>query len=84
MRLFLFDQRLQRRRVKHVQHMAAMGDLHGRRVGVAVGGDHFHAKTLQLDGHFLAQFARAEQQDAGGGRGQRGTEGDHQAVPGRR
>lgn len=45
-----------RGRVQHVQHMAAVRNLHGRGIGVTVGGDHFHPETLQLDGHFLAQF----------------------------
>ncbi len=43
-----------------------MGHLHGGGVGIAVGGDHFDAEALQLDGHFLAEFAGAQQQGAGG------------------
>src|SRR5688572_31954081 len=54
-----------------------MRDLHRRGIGIAVGGDHFHAEALQLQRDFLAQFARTEQQHARGVRGQRRTEGDH-------
>ena len=72
----LRDQVAQRRRIEHVQRVAAMRDLHRRRVVVAVGGDHLDAEALQLDRHFLAQLARAEQQHAGGARGQRRAEGD--------
>ena len=43
------DQRAHGVAVEHVQHVAAMRDLHRRRVGVAVGGDHFHAEALQFD-----------------------------------
>ncbi|MNJ16539.1 hypothetical protein D3C77_108020 [compost metagenome] len=43
--------------VEHVQHLGGVGDLHGGGIGVAVGGDHFYAKALQLDGDFLAEFA---------------------------
>ena len=57
--------------------MAAVRHLHRRRIGVAVGGDHLHPQPLQLDGHFLAQLARTEQQDAGGVGGQRGSDADH-------
>ncbi len=49
--------------------MAAMRDLHGRSVLVAVNSDHFNAKALQLDHDFLAQFAAtAEQYARRGGR----------------
>ncbi len=60
--LFLADQLAQQRRVEHVQGVATVRHLHGRRVVVAVGGDHFHAQALQLDGYFLAQFTAAQQQ----------------------
>ena len=45
--------------------MAAVRDLHRRRVRVAIGGDHFHAEALQFDRHFLCPVPRAEQQHAG-------------------
>jgi hypothetical protein len=31
--------------------------MHGRGVGIAVGGVDFHPQTLQRDGDFFAQFA---------------------------
>ena len=71
------DQRAQRGAVEHVEHVAAMRDLHRRRVGVAVGGDHLDAEALQFDRHFLAQFARAEQQHARGVRRQRRADRGH-------
>jgi hypothetical protein len=80
------DERADRGAIEHVQHVAAMGDLHRRRIGVAVGGDHLHPEALQLDRHFLAQFARTEQEHAGGVRGQRRADRDrvgsrHAQVP---
>ena len=71
------DQRAHGGAVEHVEHVAAVRDLHRRCVGIAVGGDHFHAEALQFDRHFLAQLARAEQQHARGVRGQRRTERGH-------
>ena len=76
-RTFLRDQRADRGRVQHVQHVRTMRHLHRRRVRVAVGGNDFHAQALQLDGHFLAQFPGSQQQDAGGGRGQWGSKSGH-------
>jgi len=43
-------------RIEHVEHMAAVGDLHRRCVCVAIGGDDLHAEALQLDRDFLAQL----------------------------
>ena len=43
--------------IEHIQHVGFVGNLHGGSIGVAVGGDHFYAKALQLDGDFLAEFA---------------------------
>ncbi len=83
MRLLLRDERADRGRVQHVQYVRTMRHLHGRRVGVAVGGDHFHAQPLQLDGYLLAQFARPEQQDTEGVGRQRRTERDHGRLPGK-
>jgi hypothetical protein len=76
-RAFLFDQRADRGAVEHVEHVAAMRDLHGRRMRIAIGGDDFHAEALQLQRHFLAEFARAEQEHARGMRGQRSAERRH-------
>lgn len=76
-RPLLGDQRTQGHRVEHVDHVRAVRDLHGRRIGIAVSGDHFHAQPLQLDGHLLAEFARAQQQHTGGGGGQRSSKLGH-------
>ncbi len=70
-RPLLLDQALQRGGVGHRDHVRAVRDLVARRVRVAVDGDGFHAQALQRDDDFLAEFAAAEQHDAGGGRGQR-------------
>ena len=63
----LLDQPLQRGGIGHRDHVRAMRDLVARRVGVAVDGDRFHAQALQRDDDFLAEFAAAQQHDAGGG-----------------
>ena len=65
--------------VEHVDHVAAMRDLHRRRIRVAIGGDHLHAEALQFDRHFLAQLAGAQQQHAGGVRSERGAKRRHRA-----
>ena len=67
MRLLLFDDGAQRLAVEHGQGVAAVRDLHGRRVGIAVDDDDLDAESLQLDGDFLAQFAAAAEQHARGG-----------------
>ena len=66
-RLLGLDHGTQGSAVEHVDHVAAMGNLHGRRVGVAIHGNHFNAQALQLDHHFLAQLTTATQQNAGRG-----------------
>ena len=76
-----FDHAAQRRAVGHGEHMAAVGHLHGRRVGITVYGDHFAAQPLQGDRHLLAQFAAAEQHDAERGGGQGGAK-THGGSPG--
>ncbi|MNI16134.1 hypothetical protein D3C73_694590 [compost metagenome] len=80
-RLLLRDQLAQGHRIQHVDHVRAVCHLHGRGIAVTVGGNHFHAQPLQLDGHLLAKFARAQQQHAGGGGGQRGSKLGHGGVP---
>jgi len=70
---------MERRGVGHGDHMGAMGDLLGGSVGVAVDGDHLDPQPLQLDRHFLAQFAGAQQHDLDGG----GREGRADAGHGR-
>ncbi len=54
--------------------MAAVRDLHGRGVGIAIDRDHLDAEALQLDGDLLAQLARAQQHDADGGVGKGGAQ----------
>ena len=65
--------------VEHVDHVAAVGDLHPRGVGVAIHGDHFDAEALQFDDDFLAEFAGAEGHHPGGARRQRRTDPSHGA-----
>jgi hypothetical protein len=74
-RVLAIDQRRQGGAVEHVDHVAAVRHLHRRRTGIAVHGDHLDPEALRLDGHFLAEFAGAEQQQAGGAGGARGSEG---------
>ena len=73
-RLLLCDHGAECRTVEHRQDVAAVCDLHGGRVGVAVARDDLAPQPLELDGHLLAQFARAEQEDTGGGRAEWGTD----------
>ncbi|MOA07786.1 hypothetical protein D3C78_1275060 [compost metagenome] len=80
-RLLLLDHRAQGGAVEHADHMAAMRHLHGRRVGVAVDGDHLAAQALQFDGDFLAQLARAAQEHTGRARRQRGSDHGHGMLP---
>jgi hypothetical protein len=68
LRPLLLDQRAQRGRIGHVQHVRPVRDLVARRVGIAIGGDHLHAQPLQGDDHFFAELARAEQEHARGAR----------------
>ena len=60
-RSFRLDHRAQRFAIQHVDGPAAMRDLHGGRIGVAVDGDDFNAEALQGNHDLLAQFPRAEQ-----------------------
>ena len=73
-RPFLLDQRAQRRPVGHGDDVAAVGNLHGRRMWIAIDGDDFTAEALQGDGDLLAEFAAAKQHHAGGGGGERGSD----------
>ncbi|MNF05344.1 hypothetical protein D3C80_2050480 [compost metagenome] len=59
MRFLGLDHRAQGGAIEHVDDMAAMGDLHGWRIGVTVDCNHFNAKALQLDDHLLAQLTAA-------------------------
>src|SRR5690606_26816150 len=76
-RALALDHRAHRGAVEHVDDVTAMRDLHRRRVGVTVDRDHLDAEALQLDGDFLAELARAEQEHAGRMRGQGGTDRGH-------
>ncbi len=80
MRPFLLDQRAQRGAVGHVDDMRAMRHLMAGRIGVAVHRDDFDAQALQGDDDFLAEFAAAEQHDAGGG-GESGVPMTHGSLP---
>ncbi|MEA3220435.1 MAG: hypothetical protein OZX49_01543 [Immundisolibacter sp.] len=67
------DQRPQRGAVGHVDHMRAVRHLLAGRVRIAVHRDGLHAQALQGDDDFLAELAGAQQHDAGGIGGKRGT-----------
>ena len=71
------DQSTHRRTVEHVEHVATVGDLHCRGIGVAIGRDHLGTETLQLQRDFLAELARAEQQYAEAMGRQWSADGDH-------
>ena len=74
MRTLLLDQGAQGSAVGHVDHMRPVCDLVAGCIGITVHSDGFHAEALQGDDDFLAEFAAAEEHDAGGGRGERGAE----------
>ncbi len=76
-RLLGLDHCAQGGAIEHVDHVAAVRHLHGRGIGVTVHGNHFNAQALQLDHHFLAQFATATQQYSGRGRRQGGSDTGH-------
>ena len=67
MRALALDQRPQGGGVGHVDHMGAMGNLLRGRVVIAVDRNGLHPQPLQLDHHFLAQLARAQQHHLDGG-----------------
>jgi hypothetical protein len=58
-RLFLFDQAAQNGAVQHVDHMAAVCDLHGGCIGVAIHCHHLHRVALQFDRDLFAELPRA-------------------------
>ena len=62
-RFFLFDNGAERIRVKHIDDMTAMGDLHRRSICITVRGDHFGTEPLEFDRHFFSKFARSEQKN---------------------
>ena len=71
------DQRAQLRRIAHRDRAGVVRDLLAGRVVVAVDRDRLDAEALQRDQHFLAELAAAEQHDAGGMGGQRGSDRFH-------
>ena len=56
-RLFRLDDFAQFLTVEHVDDMAAMGDLHGRRIRITVHRNDLHAETLEFNDDFLTQFS---------------------------
>jgi hypothetical protein len=50
---FVINNLTQRVGIQHIDDMTPMGYLHTRRVGVSIDRDHFNAKTLEFDYHFL-------------------------------
>ena len=77
-RLFLFDHCTQGCTIEHVDDVAAVRHLHGRRIGITINTDDLTAQALQLDHHFLAEFAAATQQHTGRRRRQRGSNTGHE------
>src|SRR5581483_10357285 len=63
--------------VEHLDHVGAMRDLHRRRILIAIDRDALAAEALRLDDDFLAELARAEQQDPGRAVGERRAERRH-------
>ena len=51
---FEFDYAAQLVTVKHIEHMAAVGHLHGRSVGIAVASHYLNAIAHEFDSDFLA------------------------------
>ena len=72
-RALLLDQGAQRLAVGHRHHVRTVGDLHSRRVGVAIHGNCLDAEPLQSNDYFLAEFSGAEQHDARCRRAERRT-----------
>ena len=63
--LVRLDRRPQRPAVEHREDLASIGDLHRRRILVAVAGDHPAAEPLGGDSEFPAEFARPQQHQCG-------------------
>ena len=74
---FLFDDCAYRGAIGHVDDVMTMRHLHGRRARIAVDRDHLAAEPCQFDGDFLAEFAAAQQHDAGSGIRAWGAERGH-------
>jgi hypothetical protein len=75
--LLPLDHRPQGLAVEHGNGVAAVCDLHRRGVVVAVDDNDLDAEALQFDDDFLAEFAAAAQQHAGGRGGERGADAGH-------
>ena len=67
----------QRGAVAHRDHVRPMRNLVGRGVGIAVHRDDLNTQALQLDSDFLAQFAGAKEEEAGGAWGEGSADGGH-------
>ena len=79
-RFFGKDQRAQRIAVEHVDDVAAMSDLHRRRVCITIDRNHLDAEPLQLDRHLFAEFSRPQQHHACGARAEWRTNRRHQDL----
>ena len=58
-------------------------DLHRRSIGIAIDCDDFAAETLQLDHHFFAELARAQQHHALSRRRERCSQCRHDGLAAR-
>ena len=67
--LVLLDRGAERFSVEHRKDLERVGELHCRRVGIAVARDHPAAQALGRDRELAAQFARAQQHQGGGEHG---------------
>src|SRR5690554_1072154 len=56
-RLFGFNDCPKRLTIQHIDNMAPVCDLHGGRIGIAVNGYDFHAKSLQLNNNFFSELS---------------------------
>ena len=77
---FHFDEAAQGLAIKHGDDVAAVSDLHGGGIGVAVHGDDFAAEALEFDDDFFAELAGAEEHDFGCGGGKRGADAGHEFI----
>ena len=58
-RLFVGNDLAETVAIEHRTHMTTMGDLHRRRIAIAITSDDFIAKSLEFDGDFFTEFARS-------------------------
>ena len=64
--LVALDRGAQQFLVEHREDLGFVGDLHRRRAGIGVARDDIGAEALGRDGEFLAELARAEEEDLRG------------------